>query len=171
MKANKPLIIAVNKWDALTKETGTFEEYRNRVIYNLYRAADFPIISVSAKNKTRIHNLMKKAIEVQEKAKKRIGTPELNRILENIQKRRLTPLLGERLKIYYGTQVDTVPPRFKFFVNNPDLFRKDVTRFLQKFLQKELDIKGVPVMISVEGRKTDGKKSPKKERKQDRKNN
>ncbi len=63
------------------------------------------------------------------------------------------PLLGETLKIFYATQIDTIPPQFKLFVNKPELFRKDVVRFLQKVIQKELDIKGVPVVLYIEGRK------------------
>ena len=63
------------------------------------------------------------------------------------------PILGEKLKIYYATQIETVPPKFKIFVNNADYFKKDVIRYLQKLLQKELDIEGVPIVIYVEGRK------------------
>jgi GTP-binding protein len=93
------------------------------------------------------------ALDVNEKSKKRIETPKLNKIIEHIQKSHALPVLGGYLKIFYATQTDTVPPQFKFFVNNPSLFRKDMIRFFQKFLQKEMDIKGVPVIIHIEGRK------------------
>lgn len=152
MSANKPLIIAINKWDLVTKDTKTFDEYKERVIFKLYRAADFPIISISAKDKTRIHSLMKTALEVNEKARRKIDTSKLNKILEDVQKRRRIPVLGDKLKVYYATQIDTIPPKFKFFVNNSTLFRREVARFFQKLLQDELDIKGVPVVIEVEGK-------------------
>ncbi len=151
--ANKPIIIAINKWDLIQKDNKTFEEYKSNVIFKLYRTEDFPIISISAKEKQRIHKLILTALELNEKAKTRIETPALNKILESIQNQKRTPLLGETLKIYYATQIETTPPRFKLFVNKPDLFKKDIIRYLQKVLQKELDIKGVPVVLYVEGRR------------------
>lgn len=153
LKARKPLIIALNKWDALEKNDKTLNEFIDKIIFKLYRAEDFPIISISAMNKLRLHRLIKTALEINEKSGKRIDTPALNRLIENIQKRRDMPLFGDKLKIYYATQIETVPPEFKFFVNNPSLFRKDVIRYLQKLVQKELDIKGVPVVIHLEGKK------------------
>lgn len=152
LKANKPLIIAINKWDMIQKDGKTFDEYKKKIIDQLYRAADFPIISISAKDKTRIHNLMKLALEVNEKARRKIDTSRLNKILEDVQKRKRIPVLGDTIKIYYATQIDTVPPKFKFFVNKSSLFRRDVIRFFQKLLQDELDISGVPVIINIEGK-------------------
>ncbi|MCU0822602.1 MAG: ribosome biogenesis GTPase Der [Spirochaetes bacterium] len=158
LKANKPIIIAVNKWDAISRETNTFKEFTGDIIYKMYRAEDFPIISISAKDKLRIHKLMMLALDVNEKARRRIETPRLNKIIETVQKTHATPVIGGTLKIFYATQIDTVPPQFKFFVNYPELVRKDVIRFLQKLLQRELDIKGVPVIIHIEGRKKREKK-------------
>lgn len=151
--ANKPLIIALNKWDLIVKDNKTFEKHKEEVIYKLYRTEDFPIISISSKGKQRIHKLLEIAIKLHEKAKRRIDTPKLNRILEAVQRHKTMPILGEKLKIYYATQIETVPPKFKIFVNNAEFFKKDVIRYLQKLLQKELDIEGVPIVIYVEGRK------------------
>jgi GTPase len=153
LNANKPIIIAINKWDLVEKNDKTFEEYKEKVIFNLYRTEDFPIISISAKEKQRIHKLILTAFELNEKAKTRIETSKLNKILESLQKQRRMPLLGDTLKIYYATQIETTPPRFKLFVNKAELFKKDIVRYLQKVLQKELDIKGVPVVLYIEGRK------------------
>lgn len=153
MQVNKPLVIAINKWDAIQKDTKTFKNYKEELSFKLYRTDDFPVISISAKEKQRIHDLMKTALDVFEKASRRIETSKLNKIIENIQKRHLTPLVGSSLKIYYATQIDKVPPRFKFYVNKAELFKKDIIRFFQKMLQEELDIKGVPVVIYIEGKK------------------
>lgn len=152
LKANKPLVIALNKWDLIEKNDKTFDEFKEKMIFKLYRTEDFPIISISAKDKQRIHKLIQIAVELSEKAKKRIDTSRLNKILESVQNRKAMPLLGDKIKIYYATQIETVPPKFKLFVNNADLFKKDVIRYLQKLLQKELEIKGVPVVINVKGR-------------------
>ncbi|MFA5519214.1 MAG: ribosome biogenesis GTPase Der, partial [Spirochaetota bacterium] len=79
LKSRKPIIIAINKWDAIEKDYKTFEEYKEKIIFKYYRAADFPIISISALNKQRISRLIDTAIELGEKAKKRIDTPTLNK--------------------------------------------------------------------------------------------
>lgn len=153
LKARKPIIIAINKWDVIAKDHKTFEAYRDRVIFQFYRAEDFPILSISAKNRQRIHKLITTALELGEKSRKRIETSKLNRIIADIQKLHRLPLLGDRIKIYYATQIDTVPPQFKFFVNNQELFRKDTVRYLEKFLQKSLDLSGIPIIIQIEGKK------------------
>jgi len=152
LKAGKCVIIAVNKWDAIEKDTGTFNEYRDKIIFKYYRAEDFPIISISAREKQRVHKLVTMALDLHERSAKHVHTPELNRVLEEIQRRKRNPLLGDSVKIYYGTQTGTVPPRFKLFTNRPDLFKKDLVRYLQKSLQEFLDLHGVPITLEIEGR-------------------
>ncbi|MGL4368596.1 MAG: ribosome biogenesis GTPase Der, partial [Spirochaetota bacterium] len=85
MAARKPMIIALNKWDLIEKDNKTFEEYKELLTYKFYRAADFPIISISAKDKQRIHKLITSALEIQGKASQRIGTGRLNQVIEQIQ--------------------------------------------------------------------------------------
>jgi predicted GTPase len=72
--------------DLIDKDNKTFEEFKERLLYSFYRAADFPIISISAKDKQRIHKLMTTAIELADKAAKRIETGKLNRAFEEIEK-------------------------------------------------------------------------------------
>jgi len=153
IKAHRPTIIAINKWDAVEKDDKTFDKFKDRLIFKYYRAADFPIISISASNKTRIHKLLETACDLHERAEKRIETAKLNKMLEQIQRSHAMPLLGDTLKIYYATQVDTVPPHIKLFVNNPDLFKRDVKRFIEKTLQEKLNWKGIPVVLTLEGKK------------------
>ncbi|MDY6934278.1 MAG: ribosome biogenesis GTPase Der [Spirochaetota bacterium] len=153
LKANKPIIISINKWDAVNKDTKTFEEYKEKIIYQYYRAIDFPIMSISALERIRIHKLMTTALELSEKSKMKIETSKLNDIIQNIQKMRLTPQIGRSMKIYYATQISTTPPQFKLFVNNHKLFKRDVIRFLQKALQERLDLKGIPIILRIHDRR------------------
>ena len=153
IKSNKPLIITINKWDAIEKDDKTFNEYKDKIIFKYYRAVDFPIISISAIDKMRIHKLIKTALGLNEKSKIKIPTPELNKVFEVIQKKNAIPLLGKTMKIYYATQTDSTPTKFKIFVNKPELFKKDVIRFLEKTLQERFDLKGIPIVIDIEGRK------------------
>lgn len=153
VSAAKPTIIAVNKWDAVKKDTKTFDEYKKYLLERFYRAVDFPVISISAKEKIRINRLLKDAVAMKELAARRIETAKLNKALEDIQKNRRLPGLGTDMKVYYATQVDTVPPQFKLFVNNEKHFRQDAIRFFQKEFQRLLGIHGIPVVIKLEGKK------------------
>ena len=153
LKAKKPIIIAINKWDMLEKDSKTFDEFREKLIYKFYRAEDFPIISISAKNMVRIYKIISIALELQEKSSKRIETAQLNKILTRIQNSHRMPQLSGKIKIFYATQIETSPPEFKLFVNNPGNFRKDIVRYFEKSLQKELNLNGIPMILHLEGRK------------------
>ncbi len=153
LKAKKPIIIAINKWDAVEKDHKTFNEYRDKLIFKFYKAEDFPIISVSAKNKQRIDKLLQTAFTLHEKANKRIDTPTLNRVISEIKSVGRIPQLGEKIRVYYAVQIDTVPPQFRFFVNNAEYFRKDVIRYFEKALKESLGLEGLPIIIQIEGKK------------------
>lgn len=153
VRSLKPAVIAVNKWDAIEKDHRTFDAYIDRLRFRFFKVQDFPIITISAKHKIRIHRLIEEALQLHEKAARRIDTARLNRLLAEIQAAHRIPQLQSSIRIYYATQTDTVPPRFVFFVNRPDLFRKDIVRYFEKALQKELDLKGIPIVITIEGRK------------------
>jgi GTP-binding protein len=152
MKANKPLIIAVNKWDTIDKETNTFNEFIKNLKIDFYRTSDFPILSISAKEKLRIHKLMERALELFENSKKHIETGKLNREIERMVRSGRLPKLGNELKVFYAAQLKTSPPTFKLFVNDSSKFRTDAVRYFQKELQKLLGVKGLPVKIILEGR-------------------
>ena len=157
MKAHKPMIIAINKWDSIEKNDKTFKEYRDKMIFKFYKAEDFPIISISAKNKTRISKIIDTALDLAEKAKIKIETPKLNKLIGQLQKSHRIPQLGDKLKILYATQIDTIPPKFKFFVNNIEHFRKDVIRYFEKSIKEKFKLIGIPVVIQIEDRKKNKK--------------
>ena len=77
----------------------------------------------------------------------------VNKVLANIKSKGSIPQLGEKIRVYYAVQIDTVPPQFKFFVNNAAYFRKDVVRYFEKAIQKAFDLEGLPVIIHIEGKK------------------
>ncbi len=153
MKVRKPVIIAVNKWDMIEKDHRTFDAFIDRLKFQFYKASDFPIISISAKNKQRLHRIIETALDLGERASRKIDTPRLNRVLAEIQSSRRIPQLQSTIRIYYATQTESMPPRFKLFVNNPEHFRKDIVRYFEKSLQKELGLEGIPIEIQIEGKK------------------
>lgn len=152
MKAMKPVIIAINKWDVIEKDHTTFNAMKDRIHFKFYKAADFPIISVSARDRLRIHKLMETVIDLYERSSLHIETGRLNRTLETVLKKHRPPKVGSTLKVYYATQTGTCPPQLVMFVNRPELFTKDIHRFFEKRLQEELAIPGVPVIIRVQER-------------------
>ena len=152
-KAKKPIIIAVNKWDKIKKETQTFKNYKEKIIFRLYIADDFPIISISAKDKLRIHKLLETAVILKEKSHLKISTPRINKIIGSFYHKKAIPQLGEKIKIYYATQINSAPLVIKMFVNDPLKFKKDIIRYLEKNLKKELDLYGIPLILELEGKK------------------
>ena len=115
-----------------------------------YKAEDFPIISISAKDKVRIHKLIHTALELKEKASRRVETSKLNKIIEVMQKSKRPPQMGEKLKVLYATQVDSNPPTFKMFVNKPTLFNRSIMRFLEKYIKRALELEGIPIVLKID---------------------
>ncbi len=152
MKARRPIIIVINKWDMLEKDNKTIDDYKSYLSHTFFKTNDFPVISVSAKDKVRINKLLKTACELAENTKKKIETSKLNKLLQRLQKFPKLPGLGGTIKIYYASQVDMTPPRFKFFVNSAEKFRTDAVRYFEKEIQKEFNLKGIPIEIEIIGK-------------------
>lgn len=154
LKWRKCPIIALNKWDAVEKNDKTFAEYKDKISFKYYRALDFPIISISAREKQRVHKLITTAIEIHQKSLHQIPTAELNRTIEQAFRIHKHPVLGNSIKIYYATQTGFAPPKFRLFTNNTELLkRKDLLRYLEKMFKEALGLEGVPIFFEIEGRK------------------
>lgn len=149
-EAGKGVIIVVNKWDAIEKETGTLEEYKKDVYDKLKYLSYAPIIFISAKTGQRVNKLFDMINQVQEQNSLRITTSVLNQVInEAIAIVQPPSDKGKRLRIYYGTQVATRPPTFVIFVNNKDLFHFSYERYLVNQIRKEFGLEGTPVRIIV----------------------
>ena len=147
-EAGKGVIIVVNKWDAIEKETGTLENYKKEVYEKLKYLSYAPIIFISALTGQRVDKLFDMINEVKEQNSKRITTSVLNQVInEAIAIVQPPSDKGKRLKIFYGTQVATKPPTFVIFVNNKDLFHFSYERYLVNQIRKEFGLVGTPVRI------------------------
>ena len=147
-EAGKGVIIVVNKWDAIEKETGTLEKYKKEVYEKLKYLSYAPIIFISALTGQRVDKLFDMINEVKEQNSKRITTSVLNQVInEAIAIVQPPSDKGKRLKIFYGTQVATKPPTFVIFVNNKDLFHFSYERYLVNQIRKEFGLVGTPVRI------------------------
>ena len=147
-EAGKGVIIVVNKWDAIEKETGTLEKYKKEVYQKLKYLSYAPIIFISALTGQRVNKIFDMVNEVAEKNAFRISTSVLNQVInEAIAIVQPPSDKGRRLKIYYGTQVGSKPPTFIIFVNDKKLFHFSYERYLVNQIRKEFDLTGTPIRI------------------------
>jgi GTP-binding protein len=153
IEAWKSVVVLVNKWDAVEKDTYTMQEYTNKIRSQLNFVDYVPILFISAKNGQRVDQVMPLALKVQEERLARINTGSLNRIIQNAQDRHApTSRTGHALKLYYGTQVRSDPPTFMIYCNNPKLAHFTYLRFLENQIRKEYPFTGTPIRIVLKPR-------------------
>ena len=149
-EAGKGVIIVVNKWDAVPKETGTLEKYKKEVYDKLKYLSYAPILFISAKTGQRVNKLFDMINYVSEQNSMRISTSILNQVINEAIAIVQPPTdKGKRLKIFYGTQASTKPPTFVIFVNNKELFHFSYERYIVNQIRKEFGLEGTPVRIIV----------------------
>lgn len=149
----KALVVAVNKWDSIEKETNTMERLRADVQHELAFMSFAPIVFISALEGQRLPQLMLAVKETYEENKRRISTGMLNDVLNEATARVQPPSdKGKRLKIYYMTQAATQPPTFVFFVNRKDLFHFSYQRYLENRIRDTFGFKGTPIRFIIRER-------------------
>lgn len=147
-EAGKGVIIVVNKWDLVEKQTGTLENYKKEVYEKLKYLSYAPIIFISAKTGQRVNKLFDMINEVNKQNSIRISTSMLNQVINEAISIVQPPTdKGKRLKIYYGTQVSTKPPTFVIFVNTKELFHFSYERYLVNQIRKEFGLSGTPIKM------------------------
>jgi GTP-binding protein len=150
----KGLIIAVNKWDLVEKDSATSAMYE-KAIYQKMGAVDFAeIIFISAKTKQRIFKLVELSKKVYEERKKKIPTKDLNDFLLKEIEKSPPPSSpsGKEVKIKYITQIGEHYPIFAFFCNYPKHVPDNYKRFLEKLIRNEYGFKGVPITLSFKSK-------------------
>ena len=147
-ESGKGVIILVNKWDAVEKETGSLENYRKDIYQKLAYLTYAPVLFVSALTGQRIEKLFPLINTVNEQNAKRVTTGMLNDVVnEAITLVQPPSDKGRRLKIYYATQVSTRPPTFVVFCNSVKLFHFSYQRYLENQLRKNFGFEGTPIKI------------------------
>ncbi len=144
--ARKGVVLVVNKWDLVEKETNTAAKFEKEV-RDLLRTIDYiPIVFISALTHQRHTKPLELALEVYAERQKRIETRDLNQfLLPEIERVPPPAVMGRDLRINYITQVKTEPPVFAFFSNHPDLIPDSYKRYLENKLRDQYGFKGVPV--------------------------
>ena len=145
---NKGIVILVNKWDLVKKDTSTTKDFENYIKKQIEPFVDVPIVFISAHTKQRIFKAIETAVNVYKNRSKRIKTSQLNEdLLPVIQKTPPPALKGKYVKIKYIMQLPTPQPQFAFFCNLPQYVKDPYKRFLENKLRSMYDFCGVPVTI------------------------
>ena len=145
-EAGKGLMIVVNKWDLIEKETNTMRDFERGIKAELLFASYAPVLFVSVLNKQRIFDIIDRAAKIQDARTMRITTGRLNSIIEDAVMMRQPPSdKGRRLKIYYGTQIGTCPPLFSFSINDRELMHFSYSRYLENKIREHFDFEGTSI--------------------------
>jgi len=149
IKAGKGLVLIVNKWDLVEKETSTMAETSETIRSQFPKLNDFPILFISALTRQRVSSILKEAFVVFENVKRVISTNELNTFLTQAIKTRSVPAeRGKLIKIKFIKQVSSTPPLFAAYANYPKLIPTHYKRFLENELRKAFNFNGVPIRFS-----------------------
>jgi GTP-binding protein len=150
MKAGCATIMALNKWD-IDEHGADIDDARARVLQKLRLRPD--VMTVSAQSGRNVQRLFLRAVELAERARKRLPTAELNRFLSDVQNVRQPPAVrGKRLKLLYMTQFETAPPRFVVKVSDRGRVTRDYAYFIENRLRDRYEMAGVPLIIDFQGR-------------------
>jgi len=148
IKNGKGLVILVNKWDLMSKETNTARNFEMEIKEKLKPFDDVPIIFTSAIDKQRIHKAVEVTMQVYENRTRRITTSKLNEFIEKIMDAYPPPSnKGKFVKVKYVTQLPGRSPKFVFFCNLPQYVPDSYKRYLENKMREEYDFKGVPMTI------------------------
>ncbi len=142
----KGVVLAVNKWDLLEKDSHTAEQITQYIQKKIASLRYTPVIFTSALTCQRIHKSITLALEVYQNWNRKISTSQLNRFLQELKKMGLSQ--RKEFKLFYVTQISVQPPGFLFFVSRPDLIKENYRRYLENRLRKEFDFTGTPIRLA-----------------------
>jgi len=149
-EAGKSAVILVNKWDAIEKETGTMEKYKADVYEKLGFMRYAPVLFISALTGRRVASIFEVIRKVYGNSTFRAPTGLLNDVLGEATATAQPPSdKGKRLKVFYMTQINVLPPTFAVFVNDVGLMHYSYTRYLENTLRKTFDFEGVPIRLYI----------------------
>ena len=149
----KALVITINKWDLIDKETGTLEAFQKEVLGKLVFVSYAPVLFISALSGKRVQLVWEEISRVYAQATRRVPTGALNDVLGDAQIAVQPPMEGgRRLKVLYATQQGTLPPTFILFVNEAKLMHFAYERYLENQIRQAFDFIGTPIRFVLRER-------------------
>jgi GTP-binding protein len=150
------VIILVNKWDAVEKDTFTMTEFENSFRHELNFLPYAPMVFISAKTGQRVNKILPQVLEVNEARYQRVPTAALNKLMRDAVTRHPPPSKGgKRVKFFYATQPSAAPPVFVFFVNKPEWVNFSYKRYLENRLREQFPFPGSPIRLVFRARSED----------------
>jgi GTP-binding protein len=148
VKKGKGIVVLVNKWDLIEKETNTSRDYEKELKQRLAPFNNVPIVFISVTEKQRIFKSIEEALRVFENKHRKVATSKLNEVmLKAIEQYHPPVVRGNAIKIKYVTQLPTHTPSFAFFCNYPDDIKGPYRNYLENQLREHFDFTGVPVRL------------------------
>ncbi len=149
LNEGKGLVVAVNKWDLITKTTNTLRDFKQNMIDDMFELRHYPIQFISTLERQRIFKVVDLVKQIHEEQQKRIPTRQLNLFLEDVVARLQPPSPhGKEIKLNYCSQVAVEPPVIVIFSNYPDLIQTAYKRYIENRFRETFGFEGVPVRIS-----------------------
>jgi len=148
VRKGKGVVVLVNKWDLIEKETNTARDYEKALKQKLAPFTDVPILFISVKEKTRIFKAIELGLEVFDNKQRKVPTSKLNDVMLKAVAAYHAPVVrGNSIKIKYVTQLPTNVPSFAFFTNYPDDIKSPYRNYLENQLRTQFKFTGVPIRI------------------------
>ncbi len=149
----KSMLLVVNKWDLIEKDTDTVREYEVSIKKKIPTFSYLPLVFISALTGKRSVNVLKLCKQINDRQIKRVQTAEMNRFIEETVKRRHPAAVkGKHIKFFYATQTEISPPTFVLFCNYPKLLQKQYLKYIENRLRETYDFEGVPIRLKVKPR-------------------
>lgn len=154
LDAWKSVVLLVNKWDAVEKDTSTMDEYSLMIRHELKFMDYVPVLFISALTGKRVEKVLPLALQVQEERLARLSTSQLNQVIHEAQDAVPPPAhAGRQFKMYYSTQVRSDPPTFMIYVNDPQLAHFSYLRYLENKLRDRYAFLGTPIRLVLRARR------------------
>ncbi|MFY8024274.1 MAG: ribosome biogenesis GTPase Der [Sediminibacterium sp.] len=147
-RKGKGIVMLVNKWDLIEKETNTARDYEKLLKQKMAPFSDVPVLFISVTEKTRIFKAIETGLAVFENRRRKVATSTLNEVMLKAVENYHAPVVrGHSIKIKFVTQLPTPVPSFAFFTNFPDDIKMPYKNYLENQLRSHFDFKGVPIRI------------------------
>jgi GTPase len=148
LEESKSVLVVVNKWDAIEKDSYTMHAYTEHVRRELKFLDYVPVLFISALTGQRVHQVIPTALQVEAERHARLTTHELNKLVQDAMYSHSPPSVGgRRLRIYFAVQAQGPPPAFIFFVNDPGLVHFGYERFLENRIREAHPFSGTPIRL------------------------
>ena len=145
-EAGKGIVLVVNKWDLVPKETNTMRDFKRLLQADLQFMSYAPILFISVKDKQRVWQVIDTCKTVSENRALRVPTSQLNALIQDAVLMKQPPSdKGKRLKIYYGTQIGVKPPLFSFQINRRDLMHFSYSRYIENRIRESFGFEGTSI--------------------------